>query len=814
MVAKSDEIDEKVILGSGKAIQALVSNMHSSAQGLAPAADWTELRMQVPEIINTSVQEIRSLLAGRDLWDILAALRQFIAPGDLSVHKESENTSFLAAVEVVALVGLSESSKTENLPRDLNEEAGEIIPKVYESAARIIQLALMLGFADSDTSPASPSSELGALLRNHELAVRGRNYLSTSRSISGDLFNHAVIEKLLRENLGFTHSDFVAVWDAIQSLLTRRHNERLQRFGEIAIQSQSTGNSSAADIAEGRELVRLLFSEPRHNISFSVSDIASESDLGLEVVEAVLAKFSVLSTGMNATAAVQKFVNGRNLLAGKGLIKGQEDTYLVIGDPLPHDYLRSVIESHLKSSPKKWQQYQRHRDSWTERIASELVAQLFDQVEPTYSSLEYWAPKSDDVSHLSKDSPDFKEQSLLTEADALLVLDDVAICIEVKAGSITERARTGDPVRIETDVKKTIGSATSQATRLRRLIEENGGLRKANGKWLDLSEVREVHSIVVCLDDWGPLAIATDALVRSGFISYNSIPWLVSVHDLYVIRDLGIRPADFLTYLRRRTDPLSAHLFVATDELDLLMWHLNGGFYFEPDPEIVHSRNPASSPPSISERRRYKASNVRTRISTLTDPLDAWIYFREGQSSVPAEKPERKNLPAVEGLLTFLQDGHKPGWLRFGADLAGLSEAAQRAVATNLKHALRLTRKDHQSHTYAQSHVDQWGHGLFIIGTKPKSYSVEDSRKRIEKYVDAKKYQLQADRALALVIDESSKVVSVIYRSGQFESSDEMDALVKGLGLKDLARSSNSIPPSARRSTVRLPRKSKRKKRR
>lgn len=802
----------KVVVDGDAGLQALIRNMGYAAQGLENTEDWGALRDQVPFVVAASVDEIVQELSGRNLWDVVTRLRQFVAPGDLSNRKESENGHFPAAVDIVVLVGISNDAQQ---PRgSAPTDADGFVGRIYEAASRIVQLAQMLAIASSDDAHLGKAAELTAILRSHEVSVRGRNYFSTSREIASKLFDSPAIEPLVRQAAGYTNQDIVKVWDGIQAFLTGRADAHMNRMEEIAREWAEGKEQSEGTIKEGTEIARALFQQPSLGTMFRSEDIAGVSGVPVDTVTTILDTFSAQSFPISPVEACTQFVHGYNALAGKGMLRDSEGNYMVLGDPVPQDYLRPTLETALKRVPKKWEQYQRHRDSWAEKASAELIAKLFDQASATHLALKYRAPSKEHSADLSRHSMDPKANTLDTEADALFVIDDVAICVEVKAGAITEKARAGNVRRVETDIEKTIGGASSQADRLRRLIQANGGLWKANGKWLDLSAVREIHTVVVCLDDWGPLAIATDALVRSGFITSETIPWVVSLHDLHVIGELFDRPADFLTYLRRRTDPKSARLFVASDELDLVMWHINGGFYFDPDPDALHDQHPISSTPTARERRRYQENNVRTRVGTLTDPLDAWMYFREGQSTVTAGKPRRDNLPVVASLLQFLQDGHKPGWLRFGADLAGLSEAGQRSLGRNFQQVVKLTKKDGKFHSFAQNHVDQWGHGVFLIGSKPSKESIQRCRDHLGSYVDAKKYQLRADRALSVLVDEQGNLLEAGYKNGQYEQNDDLDQLVIAKGLRTPERTGRSIPPSARRSTVRLNTKSKRKRKR
>ena len=97
-------------------------------------------------------------------------------------------------------------------------------------------------------------------------------------------------------------------------------------------------------------------------------------------------------------------------------------------------------------------------------------------------------------------------------------MDGVALCVEVKAGDLRQRTRQGGVSQLGGDLDKTIKDAAAQADRLRSLITAHKGLWRDTGQWLDLDDVQEIHSLVVCLDDLGPLALSTSELVRAGVL--------------------------------------------------------------------------------------------------------------------------------------------------------------------------------------------------------------------------------------------------------------------------------------------------------
>jgi hypothetical protein len=248
---------------------------------------------------------------------------------------------------------------------------------------------------------------------------------------------------------------------------------------------------------------------------------------------------------------------------------------------------------------------------------------------------------------------------------------------------------------------------------------------------------------------------------------------------------------------------------VAVDELDVLMWFIRGGLYFEADPDVLHERYPMSPAPTKRDRALFKRE-VPTRVATLTDDLDAWMYYEEGISGTFAPKPVRVDHPAIERLVTFLEDEQKPGWLRFGAELLNLSSEAQESLSGRMSYVVKATRYDHSFHSAVEGFPTPWGYALLFIASQPQGNS--GARNRLSAYMTAKKYQLQADRALGILVNEEAEIIAVNYQNDPYEPNDELDNLVAEMRLLPPTRMTRTIPPcSSGPRTQRNGRKSKKK---
>ncbi|GLY96784.1 hypothetical protein [Actinoplanes sp. NBRC 103695] len=82
--------------------------------------------------------------------------------------------------------------------------------------------------------------------------------------------------------------------------------------------------------------------------------------------------------------------------------------------------------------------------------------------------------------------------------------------------------------------------------------------------------------------------------------------------------------------------------------------------------------------------------------------------------------------------------------------------------------------------------------------------ALDEAVDRLRRYMLAKKHQLQADRALRIIIDCRANIDFVMYDNRRPGESDELDDLVNKLGLLPANRLGSPSPPSVRRAKHRL----------
>jgi hypothetical protein len=789
----------RIVSCGPEAAESVVHAISSMISTIRPAETSTTAVEDLQGVVEVSVRELCGLLDGHDPFDVMAFVRQYLAPPDLSMWSESDSTveASWACAEVIALALLG--TGLPKRPATTTASTASIVPEAVRRAAHIVQLSQIEALNAMGARRDDEIGQLAAQFCSHETSVRGRQYDTIAR-----LINTAVLEgeqsvKIWRETLAYAYADVLDVRKAISDICVETTDAHCSQ-----IRAASQAGAAEPDGAT-KDAMGALFVTPSILSVVTAELVVKRVSVDVDIIRAILDRFAIVSDNRDSQKLVGEFVHGRNPMAGKGIIHDGAGRYLVLPGAIALDEIRRTCEPAIKGTGA-WSSYNRQRAKAAEKLTADTIRRLADRLGDLREGVMYRAITRSQASVDLSATSTTADLADLAEADVLLVLDGVALCVEVKAGEIRLRSRQGGSEQLRSDLKKTVKAAASQTDRLRDLITTHGGLWLQDGNWLDLASIEEVYSVVVCLDDLGPLASTTAQLVRGGVLAQTNLPWVISLHDLLVCAEILTEPAQFLTYLRRRTNRDAAIWVTAADELDVLMWFVTGGFFFEPDPERIHARHPETRPPTGKDKKSY-AEQGRTIVGTFTDDLDAWYYWREGSSSRSADPPRRDMAPDLRQLTQRLREGQEPGWLRMSADLDGLSSKAQEDLADTISTIRRRTARDGGFHTCGLEGADDSGRWLLVAATGPDT---PRTREHLHAYLTAKKHHDRADRAMAILLDADGDPRMTFWLSHPLRPDPELDHLARAMGLPPADRAPRVLPPKAKRPQKRRPTKKRR----
>lgn len=767
----------------------------------------TEARAVLREEVEVEVGAMLDVLAGFDAFDVieLLRLREYPPVRDPRVVV-SDGTAM--PIEIVCAILLSRGSRKPAVASHNVKQPHEVIPELHDRCGRLSRLSTYRTLMESRLSD-DPLSRLAGEFQLAVSSIRNVQYEHIRDRHDETLFETAMARELMQAKLGYTFADVTKIRSALSSLASKRMTALRDLTGDLMMEHRDIDPADLPlDVKEqfDKAMTSFMFL-PADRAAMTPKDIANEAGLTTEVVTTVLVSFAqTFDTTKSAGDRVYDLLVGRNPFLMSPLVADDEGNYVLTSNEIGLDTLRRILERALSHDERNMKRYdQKGRQGVSESLAAEYVAQIMGK-RATLTGYYYYVgkDKSDYAADVDQHCTNLNATAERVEGDSLFVIDDVALIVEVKGKSIADQARRGDLRRLTNDLKATIGDGARQADRLSQLIQKNGGMWNAAKERLDLSHINEVRTLVVLLDDVGPLGTNLADLEAAQIIQTEQTPLVLSIHDLAVIAEIGERPSEFLLYLRRRTDSPVKTNYRAVDELDLYMLFLSADLYVEDDPDALKKQHPTAPPVTNHQRRLREASAVGTLVSDNCAELNAWMSREHIPESLPAPtKPMIAATPALLQLIDRSRAMNAPGWLRCGADLLGLSRLGQDRVVSSVRTTRQAAKRDGNYHDAAMSWAGLFGHPALFIACRGTTLGPDHARTRLATYATAKSAQLGVDRAYLWLVDTTGSIEGTGYL-GNVISLPPRSGEAATIGLQPVGDGARKVPPSAKRATIRM----------
>lgn len=768
-----------------------------------------DARAIMREYIEKDVAAIVDLVADADAFDVieLMRMREFAIVPDPRLAPPGGAS---LPVEIVAAVLLARPSrKPDPIPRE-DTRPHEVISNLHERCVRLARIASFRQLVEGELR-SEPLGRLASEYQGAVLNIRNLQYDHIRDRHDRRLFETAVSSERMQTHLGYGYRELVAVRSAMNDISAERMTRLRDETGDLLMAHQHLDPKDVAPEVRERFMAGMIpfMFLPADRSIITPSDVAIASGLDVVTARRVLTSFAQqFDDSASPGERVFDLLMGNNPFLVRPLMSDGRDNFALTSNEIGLDVLRRIFERALPPNSPDVRRYdQKARQPVSEELAKDYLETVLG-ARAFRESYHYLAPKTGvSADKLGPDSTTPRQSGDEVEGDALFVIDDVAIVVEVKGKSIADQARRGDVRRLTNDLKATLGDGARQATRIRELLETNHGIWESPTTWLDLSNIREVRTLVVVLDDIGPLGTNLADLQHAGILPKDRPPLVLSLHDLAVIAEIGERPSEFLLYLRRRTDSPVTTYYRALDELDLYMLFLAADLYVEADPDEVKGIHPTLPPVTNTERRRHKRSAVGTMVSDNCVDLTAWMNRDKLPQDEHLAKPSMNAPVEMLELIDQLSLAGKPGWFRCGADLLALSGEGQMRLLSAIKTCARATRKDGRYHDAMTAYAGMWGFSTVFMATGPTGTPIIEVKERLQLYAKAKQYQLQADRAYGWIFDENGSLRDTFYLNSVPPSDSVLDGLVASMRLQPVGQRIPPIPPSARRTTKRMKKK-------
>jgi hypothetical protein len=737
---------------------ALVDAYKRFARYVESASSSEDAAAAARQDLRTAAEEVARLACGLDLIKVVSGLHV----GMIMERATTGAEPSAAVLELVALVLVCRDSSVSGVAAVPAES--EFLPQNVKAAAQEAMAAgSMIALFDSPGSDAESAILFHSVQR--EITLRNPVYPHMLLDTLRGLFGEPAVNEDCRATLGFTGLEAVNVMEAVRSLsnmeLVKRF-ARMQAARDASLPHLRSWQNRDKDEAqrpteEQRAAAQEMF-DAVHDLTTNIAQatvidpdaVAEHTGYERSIVEAVLDAFTV--TGLiDIDEVLDRFFRGDNPLRTAPIVTDQQGRRMLVHDALALPAVREVIETRLKDANRK-DPYEHHRGDWVENAAIDLLAGAFSGAK-VLRGFNYFVP--DPKAATPQTDPNSFTKRV--EGDGLILIDDVALIIEVKSVALTAEARGGVARRLRGKLRDIVTHAADQAERLRDRIITDKRIRLDDGQWIDASGVREIHTIAVGLEDLSGVTTATAMLVAAGIIKPDNIPWTVSVHDLRIVCELLDRPSELLLYLRRRTQLEATWKYRAVDELDLFLLFLARGLYVEPDPSQAAQALPWSAQPSTADQRRY-AEQRPELVATYTEPLDAWYDSQLSMTATPADKPRLNADQKVLELVDLIVKTEAPGWLSTTASLLEGNGKVKRKFGRHAADLAKVVHRDRKHHSITHLMGETSGkHVLLVWACHGPDEDADTAASYLSQYLQAKKHQTGAYRATCMLFDSTGK---------------------------------------------------------
>lgn len=771
-------------------IAAVTDGWNRIAQYLEDAENGTQVRDAARRDAREALRRAVQLARGRDLTRVLQSVRVTTTMTDARM---AELGPVLLELLTLALYATDVAAAPDTAPG----EPDWFPPGIVAAARQAWEAGIVLLMFGLESSDSFARVEFASRMR--EIALRNPVYPHMLLDTYRGLFGEPSIDADIKTVLGFVGLDAISVMEAARLYSVDNLQERFDRFLELrdailpimgrdparpgrrstprapAGASRPLSEEDQATLHRFREALEDLTTNVGDTAPLDVDAIAQRANVTPEVVVRVLETFE-FQERLTIDEAVDRFFTGDNPLRTAPVLRDREGRFALVHDGLVLPAIREKVETALEDAGLRTK-YQTHRGRWVEARAIDLLARHFPGAE-LHRGFKYFVPDPK-ASTLQEEPEKFTKR---VEADGLIVVDDIAIVIEVKSVALTAEARGGGALKMRNKLRAIITDAAEQATRLRERIEKDRRVRLDDNEWIDCSNVREIHCVAVGLEDLSGVVTATAELVHAGILPRSGIPWTVSLHDLRAISEITDRPAELLLYIRRRTNYETTVKYLAIDELDLYLLFLAEGLFVEPDPVAAAEKYPLLGEPTVAELRRRKAERPGIVLGR-TGPLDDWYNHQHRTSHEnPPSKPAYAGPAELLALVDTLTTAAVPGWLAISATLLEANFATQRSFGQTGRRLVEITRRDGIAHDAVQVIVTSQGPVVLIWHTYPSPETMQLQADKLRAHVGAKKYQLQAARAAGFLFNaQTGSLEYVAYDNEPFRPDAQLDELVKRL---------------------------------
>jgi len=502
--------------------------------------------------------------------------------------------------------------------------------------------------AENAKSPADLSQVmLRTDMMMHTLAVRNWAYESQMLQVAFDLAD--TVRKKFKDVIGFDPYVMLDILFGLAELTNDKLNEQIKKMRtlyqaktvDMVFQAHEQNYGETEQVSKegkekmwemcGKNLKQLKWALLTHGdlhlkdaFTFDLSEIRNLIRPELEIDEIHLSKLlNDLSMEFGDLAEINTdhiFLNNpvhlRPFIALSNVSYFSAITYM-----FPHLGV-DLLETFMRKEKDLSTYYSKQKGTYLEREVRRCFEDAFPDAKIFEGSL--WKSPVDGKTY---------------ENDLIVLIENFAIIVESKSGTVAAPARRGAPNRLFETLTDLIVAPSEQAIRFERYLKEEKGphvfkTKSGVSNQFDSSLIEYYVPLGVTLSNLGSIGCNLKKLINAKVIGHtiDQLAPSISLCDLQVIFEVLDSEAEKIHYLSRRRE-FDAHAQFQGDELDLLGFYLDNGFNIgdtEYDSEYHLNLTLKSKELDPYFVGKYRGKAIKKPKLTLTKFWkDLLIYLRE-----------------------------------------------------------------------------------------------------------------------------------------------------------------------------------------
>lgn len=574
-------------------------------------------------------------------------------------------------------------------------------------------------------------TDLGAIMLRtdmmvHTLAVRNWAFIKQMESVAYDLAN--LVEDRFASLLGFSPKAFLDILFCLVPIMEIKANKHLQKtrlfwkakkytevfdLYEANFDTVKNNDDARTEIWEkfGKNLNQLKAMLLMHSdyklediytlSSFEISNYLSQKYSENEICN-ILDRLSLSFGELSDINKDHIFLN--NPIHDKPLIKVDQDKYF---SSIPHMFSHlgvDVLEKFISNNSNLQKEYTSKKGKYLENRVEKLFRKSFPDAHIMIGSI-WKCPQTN------------KE----FENDLIMLIDDFAIIVECKSGTISTPAKRGAPDRLFKTMQELIIAPSEQAIRFENYLKQNKTIHEFRTKSksknvIDNTRIKYYIPLAVTLSNLGSIGCNLKKLIEAKVttLKFEDLAPSISITDLEVIFDILAFKAEKIHYLSRRRE-FTAHINFQGDEIDLFAFYLDNAF-------------------NIGETE-YD-NTIGFNLTLKSKEIDP--YFVGKERGVKVKKPFLQKTKYWDDILSKLEK-ESPNWLTTSYILLNLPKEDQVKFENNLKKlfSMVLKGKCKEPHNFIEMHCGPERRKFIIVGFPYINITKETRNNVINRIVDS-----------------------------------------------------------------------------